>query len=36
MESDIQITDKFLRFRIESNYVANTVDLFVIAKNRDL
>jgi hypothetical protein len=35
MESDVLTTDKFIRFRIESNYVASTVDPFVIAKNLD-
>jgi hypothetical protein len=35
MESDVQTADKFIRFRIESNCVTSTVDLFVIAKNLD-
>jgi hypothetical protein len=35
MELDVQIVGKFIRFRIESNCVVSTVDLFVIAKNLD-
>jgi hypothetical protein len=33
VEPDVQTAGKFLRFRIELNYVVSTVDLFVIAKN---
>jgi hypothetical protein len=32
VEPDVQTAGKFIRFRIESNCVASTVDLFVIAK----
>jgi hypothetical protein len=33
VEPDVQTAGKFLRFRIELNYVVSTVELFVIAKN---
>jgi hypothetical protein len=35
MESNVQTAGKFLRFRIESNHVTNTVDPFYITKNLD-
>jgi hypothetical protein len=35
MESNVQTAGKFIRFRIESNCVASTIDPFVIAKNLD-
>ena len=35
VEPDVQTADKSIRFQIETNYVINTVNLFVIARNRD-